>query len=316
MAATLTRALSRPGTRAARPEKEPRAPRTPRTPRTPRVPRAPRPPRPEGTTGATLVATTMLLVFGLILGFAAYLFVGSALASDRHQDVMYDDLKEQLAQATVPVAGVIPTGTPVGLVEVPALGLEQVFVIGSASEQTVNGPGLRHDSQLPGQAGISVLVGRRAGFGAPFGNIDELRIGDRIVVTTGQGRFTYVVDIVRTSDEAVDIAPATSRLTLVTSDPPVAPNRTLQVSAVLDGDALPAATGVPSVADDAPGAGSTGRSVALLLWAQLLLVLVSWAALRLPPRARRGIWIGGAPLLLAILWNVFENLAVLLPNTL
>jgi hypothetical protein len=31
---------------------------------------------------------------------------------------------------------------------------------------------------------------------------------------------------------------------------------------------------------------------------------------------RRGLWIGATPVLLAILWQVFENLAVLLPNTL
>ena len=38
-----------------------------------------------------------------------------------------------------------------------------------------------------------------------------------------------------------------------------------------------------------------------------------WAALRFNVRA---VWIGAVPVLLAILWNVFENLAVLLPNTL
>ena len=63
---------------------------------------------------------------------------------------MYDELKEQLGLATVPVNGAIPTGTPIGIVEIPRLGLEQVFVEGSASEQTMTGPGLRHDTVLPG----------------------------------------------------------------------------------------------------------------------------------------------------------------------
>ena len=55
--------------------------------------------------------------------------------------MLYEELKEQLAQATVPVAGVIPVGTPLGIVEIPHLGLEQVFLQGSASEQTMTGPG-------------------------------------------------------------------------------------------------------------------------------------------------------------------------------
>lgn len=282
-----------------------------------RVPRSAQQRRPFELDGSTVVALGLLAMFALIALFAAYLLVGSRMAASRHQDVLYGQLKEDLALATVPVGGVIATGTPVGIVEVPKLGLEQVFVIGSASEQTLDAPGLRHDSVLPGQAGISVIVGRRATGGAPFAHLDQMRVGDAIKVTTGQGVFTYVVDLVRTSDAPdAQIEQADSRLTLVTSDPAYAPSRTLQVSAVIDGVALPASTGAATVADDAPGAGSHDRGVALLLWAQLLLVLVvvvTWASVRLPTRA---IWIGAVPVLLAVLWNVYANLAALLPNTL
>jgi sortase A len=71
------------------------------------------------------------------------------------------------------------------------------------------------------------------------------------------------------------------------------------------------------VATDQPARGSTAGLVGLLLWTQLLLlvtVLVTWAALRL--RSRRALWIGATPVLLALLWQVFDHLAVLLPNTL
>ena len=163
-----------------------------------------------------------------------------------------------------------------------------------------------------------MLVGRRATFGKPFADLDRLRPGDRILVTTGQGQFTYVVDLVRTSDSPdTQIEQVPSRLTLVTSDPAITPTRNLQVSAQLDGDPLPATTAGATVPEDLPGERSPGREVALLLWAQALLLLtgfVSWSALRRP--GRRALWIGAAPVLLAILWNVFENLAVLLPNTL
>lgn len=263
------------------------------------------------------VSIALLVLSGVVIAFGAYLFGGSALAAQRTQDVLYGEVKKTLSLATAPVSGAIAPGTPLGVVEIPHLGLEQVFLQGSASEQTMQGPGLNPGTALPGQAGASLLVGRRATFGAPFRNIDDLRLGDRIYVTTGQGRFTYVVDLVRTSDSpATDIKAVASRLTLITSDPMLTPTRSLQVSARLKGEAQPRTTVATVAADDAPGQGSTGRGISLLLWAQLLLVatgLVTWAALRLNPRVA---WIGGAPVLLAILWNVFENLAVLLPNTL
>jgi len=262
-------------------------------------------------------AYSLLLVTALLVAFALYLVLGAGLTASRAQDVMYGDLRTDLAQATVPVSGAIPAGTPLGVVSIPAIGLDQVFVEGSSSEQTRNGPGLRSDTVLPGQTGLSVLVGHRSVSGAAFARLGELRPGDRIEVTTGQGRFTYVVDLVRTSDapsSQVQVVPA--RLTLVTGDPAYAPNRTLNVSAALQGKALPRSTGTTAPPSDQAGHGSKNRLVPLLLWSQLLLLVtlvVTWAALRLP---RRGLWIGAAPVLLAVLWQVFENLAVLLPNTL
>jgi sortase A len=266
---------------------------------------------------ARAIAGGLLLLGGLLIGFALYLTVGSGLAANRAQDVMYGALRTDLEEATVPVSGVIPAGTPVGVVSVPSLGLEQVFVEGSTSEQTRSGPGLKSDSVLPGQAGVAVLVGHRSTSGAAFAHLDELRPGDAIDVTTGQGTFHYVVDLVRTSDApATKVRVVPSRLTLVTSDPAYTPDRTLMVSARLQGKALPAATGTASVAAEQPGHGDSAGLVPLLLWSQLLLlvsVLATWAALRLPPA---GVWLGATPVLLAVLWHVFENLALLLPNTL
>ncbi len=266
---------------------------------------------------ARAVAGGLLLLGGLLIGFALYLTVGSGLAANRAQDVMYGALRTDLEEATVPVSGTIPAGTAVGVVSVPSLGLEQVFVEGSTSEQTRSGPGLKSDSVLPGQAGVSVLVGHRSTSGAAFADLDELRPGDAIDVTTGQGEFHYVVDLVRTSDApATKVRVVPSRLTLVTSDPAYTPDRTLMVSARLQGKALPAATGTASVAAEQPGHGDSAGLVPLLLWSQLLLlvsVLATWAALRLPPA---GVWLGATPVLLAVLWHVFENLALLLPNTL
>ena len=276
------------------------------------------PKEPRPITTAQVVAGGLLLVTGLLVAFAAYLVVGSSLAANRAQDVLYRDLRTDLAEATVPVAGPIAPGTPLGVVTIPQIGLDQVFVEGSSSDQTKFGPGLKTDTVLPGQTGLSVLIGHRSTSGAAFAHLDQLQPGDRIAVATGQGQFTYVVDLVRTSDApATKVRVVPSRLTLVTSDPAYTPDRTLMVSARLVGKALPASTGTTAPPSDQPGHGTASHLVGLLLWSQLLLLatlLVTWTALR--TSQRRWLWIGATPVLLAILWMVFENLALLLPNTL
>ncbi|GAA4117747.1 sortase [Nocardioides fonticola] len=321
MAATLNLLTKRSGssrpTRRGGPGDAPEPASGGRTSRRRAEPRPPRRlPRFEPTM-ANLIAASLIGLTLLILAFGGFLLGASKLKASREQDVLYSQLTKSLGEATVPVSGAIPTGTPLGILEIPKIGVEQVFLEGSASEQTAVGPGLRHDSSLPGQAGLSVIVGRRATFGAPFADLDRLEPGDRIEVTTGQGEFTYVVDLVRTSDAApTQIRKVDSRLTLVTSDPAITPNRTLTVSGVLQGEAQPKATGTATVAADAPGEGSSGHLVALLLWSQLLLLValtVTWAATKVPGRA---LWIGAVPVLIALLWNVYTNLAFLLPNTL
>jgi len=288
-----------------------------RRPESQPTPDAP-PKEPRPITTAQLIAGGLLLVTGLLVAFAGYLAVGSSLAANRAQDVLYRELRTDLAEATVPVAGPIAPGTPLGVLKVPAIGLDQVFVEGSSSDQTKFGPGLKTDSVLPGQTGVSVLIGHRSTAGAAFAHLDELQPGDTIAVATGQGKFHYVVDLVRTSDApATKVRVVPSRLTLVTSDPAYTPDRTLMVSARLVGEALPASTGTTAPPSDQPGHGSASHLVALLLWSQLLLLatlVVTWTALRTVQR--RWLWIGATPVLLAILWMVFENLALLLPNTL
>src|SRR5690606_30648081 len=47
-------------------------------------------------------------------------------------------------------------------------------------------------TQLPGQPGNFAIAAHRTTWGAPFKDISELRLGDRIYVQTGDGWYTYV----------------------------------------------------------------------------------------------------------------------------
>ncbi|MGY2873121.1 sortase A [Marmoricola sp. URHA0025 HA25] len=266
---------------------------------------------------SSLVAWTLTALGAVLLLFVAFLLVGSRVQANRTQDVLYGKLANQLEQATAPVSGTIEPGTPVAVLRVDRLGLRQVVVQGASAAQTAIGPGLRSDSVLPGQAGVSVVVGRRTTYGAPFRHLDRLRRGDQLQVTTGQGHWTYVVDLVRHSDDpAASVAVVPARLTLVTSDPAFSPDRQLLVSAVLRGTPQARSTTTLPRFGERPGEHALGSAVSLLLWAQLLLAVV-FVATRLTLRFPKGaVWIGAAPVLLAVLWNVFESVSDFLPTTL
>jgi sortase A len=267
-----------------------------------------------------IVAGNVLVLAGvLVLAFAGYLTGGSRLEASHDQTLLYNQLRVTLKHATTPVAEPIRPGTPVALLDSPRLGGRQVVVEGTSSRDLMQGPGHRPDTPLPGQQGVSVIFGRSAAFGGPFGQLHRLAVGDRVSVTTGQGTFTYRIDSVRSSVEPFQPLPAAAaRLSLVTSDGSWTPSHVWVASGVLVAGAVqpvPAALAAAPVEDQALQ-GDSGAAVALLLWAQALLlvaVLGTWAWARLP---RVTVWVGVAPVLLAVLWNVFSNLSALLPNLL
>ena len=252
-----------------------------------------------------------------MLGFGAYLVLLSPVQQARAQENLFQQLGGELGLAVTPVAGVIPVGTPVALLEIPRLGVAQVVVEGTSSGVLMAGPGHRRDTPLPGQAGASVLLGRSGLFGGPFSVLGDLRRGDEIVVTTGQARSTFLVVSRRDSTDV--IPPPTGSLgvlVLSTASPPLAPDRSLIVSADLKSALLPGRVD-PTAITEAERSLSPDRGAALpiMLWAQALVGLVaatSWAYVRW---LRWPTYLISTPILLAVLWNLYESVAKLLPNT-
>jgi sortase A len=269
--------------------------------------------------GWTIVSNVLLLAGALVLAFAGYLIGGSRLQAAHSQHLLYDQLRVSLREAVTPVAEPIAAGTPIALLQSPRLGGSEVVVEGTASRDLMRGPGHRPDTPLPGQQGVSVLMGKASTFGSPFGGLHRLVPGDLVTVTTGQGRFTYRIDSVRRSDAPFQPLPAAAaRLSLVTSDGSWTPSHLWVASGVLvQGTAQPVPAALsPAPADNQPLQGDSGAAVALLLWSQLLLIVAVvgvWGWLRLP---RVIVWVGLAPVAVAVAWNVFTNLSALLPNLL
>jgi sortase A len=106
--------------------------------------------------------------------------------------------KVSYAQQAKAFAKDLHDGSPLGEIEIPAIGLHMVVVQGTTTGDLERGPG-HYDAQsgqatdLPGMGGVVGIAGHRTTFLEPFRHIDALRLGDRIEMTMPYGTFTYEV---------------------------------------------------------------------------------------------------------------------------
>lgn len=297
-----------------------------RTP--PRKPRARRPP-PTPRDIRWWVGVVWFLLSALLLGFVAHVTLVGGLVHSRAQYVLYQQLRTDLALATAPLGqldfdGVlVKSGSPIALLSVERLGIHEVVVQGTSPSDLTAGPGHRRDTVFPGQIGTSIIMGRQATYGGPFGNLSGIVPGDTVEVVTGQGTSTYSVFGVRREGdlEPEPLKSGQGRLELVTADGiPLAPSGTLHIDASLTSDAKATPTPVftKAVLDPAELAmGSAGAGwFPTLFWLQWLTVSV--IALRWV-RSRWGTWqtwVITIPVLLALGAATADAAMTNLPNLL
>jgi sortase A len=299
--------------------------------------------RPPTFTGR-LVTRLFILLSVALLGFAGYLLLLTPISQRADQEALYDQLRGAIAEGISPYLGrsgsddgtiqrevpgiyadnedsVIPAGAPVAVLDIPSIGVRQVVVEGTSSGDLRLGPGHRRDTVLPGQKGVSLIYGRTTTFGGPLHLLPTLTPGAELTVVTFQGSFTFRVEGVRRAgDPLPDPQPVKaggSRLTMVTAegDNILQPGRTVFVDAMLRGDAQPAATHPKLIpAEERSLASDRPALLSLVLWLQGLVLLVGFMAWA---RIRWGRWetyLVCVPAVLAVLWNVYEATARLLPN--
>ena len=127
-----------------------------------------------------------------------------------------------------------------GKIQIPTIGVDFYFVSGVTHEALKSGVGYFDDTPLPGQLGNSALAGHRTTYKAPFGDLDEVNVGDDIVITlTNDEVYTYVatgITIVNPTDYWVisDSDPNLATLTLITCTPKATSKQRLVVFAELD----------------------------------------------------------------------------------
>ncbi|MGW7523302.1 sortase domain-containing protein [Streptomyces sp. NPDC054783] len=277
-------------------------------------------PRPAGP-AVRVLGVALSILGALLLGFVLDVGPLGDLRHVRDRQVDYAALRGDLANGVAPVGGPVGPGTPVALLDIPALHLREVVREGTTAQDLARGPGHRRDTVLPGQAGVSVLMGRQTTFGGPFLRLRELRAGDEFTVTTGQGKHTYrVLGLRRAGDpQPPALTAGHGRLTLITADgTPFMPRGILRVDAdlVSRAQATPA-PGVPPGAlpeEETPMAVQRSAWLPLVLWGQALLLAAAAVAWTHARWGRRPTWVVGAPLLAVLGLTVADQAARLLPN--
>ena len=269
-----------------------------------------------------------LLIPGLILtvlGLTLVLFFAYALS--------FSGFKEQRAQrqmlnifttpaGAVPLSGKLPPdGTPAAVLRIPKIHLHQIVLQGSGPAQTAKGPGLMTGTARPGTIGNAVIIGRSVTGGKPFADLHELKVGDRLSLASGLGKFHYRVAKTGYAKPG-QIDPASpvnhAELTLVTANAPLSNN--IQYYVVARQTTAPGAAAKPHHKPTTIELGLAGDPHAVL--PSILLGLVYLAALIGTVIAYRRfrskalvIYVLTTPIILALAFWWFQNLYLLLPSS-
>ncbi len=246
----------------------------------------------------------------------------SGFSQERAQDLLYTQFREDIAAATASIGPTTPPGEPVALLSIPRLRMSQVVVEGTASGDTLAGPGHLRKTVLPGQVGTSVVMGRAVTYGGPFGELDRLVVGDEIKVVMAQGEVSFdVVNVRRAGDPySQPLAPGAARLTLQTAEgdgrlAALTPDEVLYVDAdAPQGFVPPAGLPVSVPTPELVMQRDTGAFPLLALHLALLLAATLGVVAARQRWSAALVWVVAAPVALALAWSTTDVVMRLLPN--
>ena len=275
------------------------------------------------TTVAYQVRSALIMVAILTIGLVVQLALVSTLVRRSAQISMFNQFRTELALGTAPLGAKgnsLPLGTPIALISIPSIGVQQVVAEGTTGLVLTKGPGHLRSTVFPGGAGSSVILGRAAAFGGPFGHIDQLHDGQLITVTTQVGRSVFrVVGVRYAGGKPIKVDASSAVLILETaSGASYVPSGVVTVYA--DKIGAPLAADHPAVhtvpASQRPLGTDTDNLWALLLWLGALTAVSAGAVWTWRRRGHAQAWIVfGAPL--ALIWFfVADQTTQLLPNLL
>lgn len=169
------------------------------------------------------VVGVILILIGVgIIGTVAY----KKIVTSNKQNELLEVFESQLAEAKNPDSSesvsleAINGYTPVAIMEIPSIKLKQPVVDGITEDVIKYFLGRFPDSAMPGQVGNFAVAGHRVSdFTDAFINLYKVKVGDEVIVTTKDGRYTYEVDnsfIVEPDQVEVLEAADYEKMTLIT----------------------------------------------------------------------------------------------------
>ncbi|HUI03885.1 MAG TPA: class E sortase, partial [Acidimicrobiales bacterium] len=221
-------------------------------------------------------------VGAIVILFAGWQVWGTSISQRQAQQSLGSDFRAAAGHHTA-ASGTEPLiaagsriaqpqdGSVVARLQIPALGVDQYVVQGTAEGDLAKGPGHYQGTAMPGQGGNVAIAGHRTTYGAPFNNLDQLALGDPVVLTADSGRrFEYVVSqrpqAVAPSDVSVLRFFGDNRLTLTTCNPRFSASQRLVVVATLRTPVAqaPGAVGHERASTRPGGGGSVGWNLVYL----------------------------------------------------
>lgn len=144
-------------------------------------------------------------------------------------------LMQTYSEMTIPTPGIQQARQ----IQIPAIGLSAPVVLGDGWEQLKKGVGQHVGTANPGDTGNVVLSAHNDIFGELFKDLDKLKPGDTVVLTTQDRSFTYVVTGTQFVEPTrVDLMAQTPEetLTLISCYPYRVDTQRIVVTAILQQD--------------------------------------------------------------------------------
>ena len=110
----------------------------------------------------------------------------------------------------------------VGRLTILSANINHYVVFGATNKKLEYGPGYILGTSLPGTGGNFAIAGHRTTYGAPFGNLDRVQVGETIIFQTNTNQYKYQVievKIVSPEDNYVLENYGDDRITLTTCHP-------------------------------------------------------------------------------------------------
>jgi sortase A len=141
----------------------------------------------------------LLLVAIGLLGYPFY--------TNLYQDWFQNRLRNQFASGELRKSyesRTIKVGQSLTRIKIAAIDVDVVVVEGTTPAALRAGAGHYPSTPLPCEDGNIGIAGHRTTYGKPFANIDRLKPGDTIILTTPIGQCTYEVDKAPTGSSAAN----------------------------------------------------------------------------------------------------------------